>query len=197
MHRLFKKNSYCVISRNGKHSEKSLKTVNAKIFNSDNDENYERRKFNTHMKVIKNACEKKLKYCVIFDDVIDVSQFCTKQNLDIIHKFIKNNNNWDIFYLNYNNGFLYSNYNSDIIHIKPTGSCAYIVSQKFMKKINKSKYHNENLASFYSKNAKNCYALKYRLFNGFRNDFVVSNNLGYVFFIVGLIVLILLFLFFV
>jgi len=29
---------------------------------------------------------------IIFDDVIDVSQFCTKQNLDIIHKFIKNNN---------------------------------------------------------------------------------------------------------
>src|SRR3989304_7468242 len=170
MHDLFK-NCFCINLKIRPEKKKRCKElfknydIKTKFLTVDKHKNPKQGCFESHMKILNTAYQKKLPYCVIFEDDIDINSCCNIKNLDKIYKFIKKEE-YDLFYLGYYQNLKYNVSNtehSDIIKVKSYGTHAYIISRKFIKKIYKSKFDNLEIDKFYMEMTDDSYALKYQL----------------------------------
>ena len=100
--------------------------------------------FDSHIKIIYNAYINNYNYILIFEDDVKIAKYYNNILLNKSINFMKNNNNWDIFYLgyypfsfNYKYNIIYDN----IIHSNPFGGHAYCLNKKSIVKILDS-YHN-------------------------------------------------------
>ena len=101
--------------------------------------------FESHIQVIQDAYNKGLNNLLIFEDDIKLTPSYTSRQVEVCIDFMKNNTDWDIFFLGYipcntNRGsmkdLLYAEFvNEHIIKYRPFATHSYCLSRKGMKKI--------------------------------------------------------------
>jgi glycosyl transferase family 25 len=101
--------------------------------------------FESHIQVIQDAYNKGLGNVLIFEDDIKLTPSYTSNQVDICIDFIKNNKDWDIFYLGYIpcntnrgsiNDLLKAEFvNEHIIKYRPFATHSYCLSRRGMHKI--------------------------------------------------------------
>jgi GR25 family glycosyltransferase involved in LPS biosynthesis len=57
--------------------------------------------FDSHIKILKEAYEKNLEYILVFEDDIIATEYNSEKNISEAINFMKNNKEWDIFYLGF------------------------------------------------------------------------------------------------
>ena len=122
--------------------------------------------YESHLSVMKQALRKKKKLCLIFEDDLEVSHFFSQKKIFEIIYFIKNYLDWDVFYL----GCFPDVWNSrqdwfrgNIHKVKAAQTHAYVVNEKFMKKIVHRKYDNTPIDEVFMSEAR-CFAIFPSLF---------------------------------
>ena len=101
--------------------------------------------FDSHIQVIKEAYDKGLSNLLVFEDDIKITPTYSNKQVHECVEFMKNNNEWDIFYLGYfpsnttrgsMKDFIHADFiNEHIIKYGPLAAHAYCVSRRGMKRI--------------------------------------------------------------
>lgn len=143
--------------------------------------------FDSHIKILKEAYEKKLEYILVFEDDIIVTDYYSEKNIENAINFMKTNEEWDIFYLGFSvfkdsndcvSTILDAEYiNENIVKFNPFCTHALCYNKKSIKKIvdNYQDYinyiHFDNYIANYLELHNYCY-----IPNLFDQDFSTSDN---------------------
>jgi len=91
----------------------------------------------SHRSVIKDAVNKNLKNCLVFED--DIIFHSKRYIKNYIKNFENLPKNWDMYYLGHS-PFLGYHVKNDIYRVYSTGGHAYLINKDFMKKIVETKF---------------------------------------------------------
>lgn len=103
--------------------------------------------FDSHIKILKEAYSKNLDYILVFEDDIKITNHYNLENIKKSIEFMKNNKEWDIFYLGYfplseklpsndvSTIFQTTIINNNIIKFNPYSTHAICYNKKSIKKI--------------------------------------------------------------
>lgn len=100
--------------------------------------------FDSHINVIKDAYNNNYNYILIFEDDIKIGKYYNNNLINKSINFMKNNNNWDIFYLGYypfSYNYKYNIIENNIIKSNPFGGHAYCLNKQSIKFILEN-YHD-------------------------------------------------------
>lgn len=165
---------YCInlLSRNDRYENarrvfRELRVPNVKFLRVDkHPEGGTKGCFESHVRVAKEALDRGCRNVLIFEDDIRPNKI-TKERLKEVENFIRQRDDWDLFYLGLCPHFLsvsrkvigYKN----IFRLKNLCAHAYILNRPYMKKISKMEYDGTAVDSVYDQN-HNSYGLYPSLF---------------------------------
>jgi hypothetical protein len=140
--------------------------------------------FNSHMSIIREAYDNGNDNVLIFEDDILQTEYLNNTNLSECIKFMKENEDWEIFFLGcipdtvkYNITSI-SGY-SNIYKVRPWGCHAYVVNRKYMEKIYSMKYIGHAIDGLTNAN-KHAYCIIPSLFEqgSYGSDINTSGSFG-------------------
>lgn len=117
--------------------------------------------YESHLSIIREAYDQGCQNVLIFEDDIIPSPSYDDKYIKKAIEFIKNNRDWDIFYLGHQPDVFFSGaevIEDNIMKCSSTLTHAYVLSRKFMKKMITRVYDDQAIDKVYLKN-ENSYAI--------------------------------------
>lgn len=117
--------------------------------------------YESHLSVIKNAYYNGCRNLLIFEDDVVESPYFSNKLIEKAINFMKENENWEIFYLGHQPNIFWKSsevISDEIIKTQSTLTHAYVISRKYMEKIIDRSYDGIAIDQIYLKNQQS-YAL--------------------------------------
>lgn len=124
--------------------------------------------FESHLRIIREALEKKYQRILIFEDDIVTTPYLTRGKLREVVRFMKTNQQWDLFYLGPMHDIRHYSakwINHSIYQLRSCGTHAYCLSKRMIEKMAKLEYTGVAIDDVYKYGDYKRYAIYPSLFN--------------------------------